>query len=33
MSLIRPLTGIKPKITLPKGTVDTQMHKTRIGHN
>ena len=26
MTLIRPLTGEKPKITLPKGAVDTQMH-------
>jgi D-galactarolactone isomerase len=26
MTLIRPLTGEKPKVTLPKGTIDTQMH-------
>ena len=26
MSLIRPLSGAKPSITLPKGTIDTQMH-------
>lgn len=26
MSLIRPLSGAKPSITLPKGAIDTQMH-------
>lgn len=26
MTLVRPLTGKKPKITLPEGTIDTQMH-------
>lgn len=26
MTLIRPLTGEKPKIILPKGAIDTQMH-------
>jgi D-galactarolactone isomerase len=26
MTLIRPLSGQKPKITLPKGAIDTQMH-------
>lgn len=26
MTLVRPLTGEKPKIKLPKGAIDTQMH-------
>lgn len=32
MSLIRPLSGRKPAFTLPKGTIDTQMHAYMPGH-
>lgn len=32
MSLIRPLSGAKPSITLPKGAIDTQMHAYMPGY-
>ena len=32
MSLIRPLSGRKPAITLPKGAIDTQMHAYLPGY-
>lgn len=32
MSLIRPLSGDKPSITLPKGAIDTQMHAYMPGY-
>ena len=30
--LVRPLSGEKPAITLPKGSVDTQMHMYLPGY-
>ena len=32
MSLIRPLSGRKPTISLPKGAIDTQMHAYLPGY-
>ncbi len=32
MSLIRPLSGAKPSITLPNGAIDTQMHAYMPGY-
>ncbi len=32
MSLIRPLSGRKPVISLPKGAIDTQMHAYLPGY-